>query len=207
MKRERPVLGFLLAFAAVFAGLALLQGIGPFYVKAHAALGNALLAHAQFASGVRLYFTEPGPGSSDQAWALTLHLVSGQAGREVLVPIDLRTLVFLPTAAFIALAIAIRLSSVRAHLRLLGLGLLCLEPLLLALVSLPLLSFMGGTGPVHVFSLTRPTLVVLQVLYRALVAPPGMTYAIPLVLWWFLSHRRKALDLEIEVHMGTERLT
>jgi len=54
------------------------------------------------------------------------------------------------------------------------------------LVATPLLSFLGGTGPVHALSLSRPTHVVLQVLYRALVAPPGMAFAIPLLVWWGL---------------------
>ncbi len=101
-------------------------------------------------------------------------------------PIDLRSLVFLPTAAFIALSIAVSLESVREHLLLLGVGLLILEPLLLALVTLPLLSFLGGTGPIRVFTLSRPVHAVLQILYRALVAPPGMAYAVPLLLWWVL---------------------
>jgi len=110
------------------------------------------------------------------------------------VPIDLRTLVYLPSAAFVALGIAAPLSSVRAHLRLLALGLLILEPLLLLLVALPLLSFLGGTGPVQAFELSRATHVVLQVLYRALVAPLGMAYAVPLFIWWLLLSNQPSLS-------------
>jgi hypothetical protein len=122
-------------------------------------------------------------------WHVTLHVEPPARQPQILVPIDLRTLVFLPTAAFIALAIATTLPSVRAHLLLIGGGLLILEPLLLLLVALPLLSFLGGAGPVSVFTLSRSAQVLLQILYRALVVPPGMTYAVPLFLWWALTAR------------------
>src|SRR6478735_11531214 len=72
------------------------------------------------------------------------------------------------------------------HLQLIVIGMLLLEPLLMLLVSLPLLSFLGGTGPIQAFSLSRPTHVLLQISYRALVVPPGMAYAVPLFLWWLL---------------------
>jgi hypothetical protein len=104
----------------------------------------------------------------------------------VLVPIDVRSLLYLPTAAFLALAIAVRLRSSKEHLQLIAIGLLILEPLLVLLVALPLLSFLGGTGPIRAFSLGRGTHVVLQLLYRALVVPPGMAYAVPLILWALL---------------------
>ena len=56
---RRRILTFLCAFAAVFAGLALLHGPGPSYSKAHAALGNVLLESVHLASGVRLHFEAP----------------------------------------------------------------------------------------------------------------------------------------------------
>jgi hypothetical protein len=183
---RHPVLIFMCAFAAVFAGLALLHGPGPSYSKAHAALGNLLLKSIRLTSGVRMRFEAPDAELAIHPWSITLQVQASASGAGLSVPIDLRSLIFLPTAAFIALAIAAPLGSVRSHLRLIGIGLLILEPLLLLLVALPLLSFLGGTGPVRAFVLSRPMLVILQVLYRALVAPPGMTYAVPLLLWWAL---------------------
>ena len=175
---------FLIAFTCVFAGLALLHGPGPSFARAHALVANALAEQVPLSSGVRLRFeatdTEVAP------WSVTLHVDSSAPRAALTVPIDLRSLLFLPMAAFIALAIATPLRSVRAHLWLLGVGLLVLEPLLLALVALPLLSFLGGTGPIRAFTLGRPAHVVLQLLYRALVVPPGMTYAVPLFAWWAL---------------------
>jgi hypothetical protein len=181
---RRPLARFLLAFACVFAGLALLHGPGPSYARAHAFLGNAVLEQFPPASEVRLWFvatdTEAAP------WSATLHVESRVRRAAITVPIDLRSLVFLPTAAFIALSIAAPLRSVRCHLWLLTTGLLILEPLLLALLALPLLSFLGGLGPIRVFTLGRAAQVFLQLLYRALILPPGMTYAIPLFVWWLL---------------------
>lgn len=175
---------FLLAFAGVFAGLALLHGPGPIYARAHAFVGNALLHCFTLREGTHLWFDAI---STDTApWSITLHVDSLVPRGGLTVPIDLRSLVFLPTAAFTALSIAAPLPSLRAHLSLLGAGLLLLEPLLLLLVSVPLLSFLGGTGPIAVFTFGRGAHVFLQLVYRALVLPPGMTYALPLFVWWML---------------------
>jgi hypothetical protein len=183
--RQR-VLGFLFAFVCVFAGLALAHGPGPYYSKAHAALGNAVVRKNVLASGVTLHFEASDAELDKDPWRVTLHVDPPGARPAVLVPIDVRSLLYLPTAAFFALAIAVRLRSPWEHLRLIVIGLLLLEPLLLLLVSLPLLSFLGGTGPIQAFTLSRSTHVVLQILYRALVVPPGMAYAVPLFLWWLL---------------------
>ena len=183
--RSSRLLGFVAAFSGVFAGLALLHGPGPWFTRAHVALGNLLLP-ASLESGIQLRFA----ASTSEPWQAVLHAESLGVRAVIEVPIDLRTLIYLPLAAFVALAIATPLESVSAHLRLLARGLLLLEPLLLVLVAVPLLSFLGGTGPVQAFSLGRPALVLLQLVYRALVAPPGMTYALPLLSWWVLLRRQ-----------------
>jgi hypothetical protein len=68
----------------------------------------------------------------------------------------------------------------------LGIGLVALEPFILFLNSLPLISFLGGAGPIRVFELSHAAHWPVNILYRALVVPPGMTYAIPGFLWWLL---------------------
>lgn len=183
---HKRLLGFLLAFVCVFAGFALAHGPGPSYSKAHAALGNAIVGKGALASGVKLHFEASDADLELHPWRVTLHVDAPAPTPTVLVPIDVRSLLYLPTAAFVALAIAVRLRSSRQHLQLIAIGLLILEPLLVLLVSLPLLSFLGGTGPIRAFSLSRPTHVLLQISYRALVVPPGMAYAVPLLLWWLL---------------------
>jgi hypothetical protein len=186
----RTLAQFLFAFSCVFAGLALPSpGIGPAYTRAHAAVCNGLVGRSTFAQGVTLRFQASDAELAGHPWQLTLQ-VSDPARREpVLVPIDLRTLLFLPTAAFIGLALAAPLGSARRNARVLGLGLLILLPLLWLLTALPLLSFLGGTGPVRAFELPPLVHAVLQTIYRALVAPPGMAYALPLLLWWALVAR------------------
>src|SRR6478736_194491 len=165
--RQRLV-GFLCAFLCVFAGLALAHGPGPVFSKAHAALGNVLVGRNALASGVKLHFEASDAELEAHPWRVTLHIQPAGRVPAVLVPID------------------VRLRSLREHVKLLAVGLAILEPLLLLLVALPLLSFLGGTGPIRAFSLSRPTHVLLQISYRALVVPPGMAYALPLFLWWSL---------------------
>ncbi|MEI9941165.1 MAG: hypothetical protein WDO69_28440 [Pseudomonadota bacterium] len=182
---RRRIVGFVAAFVCVFGGLALLHGIGPTYTRAHAALGNALVG-GQLASGTRLEFRATDEDLAVDPWHTTLRVEPPRPKQPLEIPIDVRSLIYLPTAAFLALAIAAPLRSVKEHLQLMALGFLILEPLLVFLVATPLLSFLGGTGPVHAFTLSRPTHVLLQVLYRALVTPPGMAFAIPLLVWWGL---------------------
>jgi len=65
------------------------------------------------------------------------------------VPIDLRTLGFLPTLTFFSCALAAPLGSWRRNAEVLVGGLLMLFPLLCVLIAVPLLSFLGGTGPIQ----------------------------------------------------------
>lgn len=196
MKRVDPQIRalaqFLFAFACVFGGLALPSpGIGPAYTRAHASLANALLGGARFERGVELRFTAAVADLAQHPFQLTLEVRDPARSGPVLVPIDLRTLLFLPMAAFVGLALAAPLGSARRNARLLGIGLLILVPAQLLLTALPLLSFLGGTGPVRAFRLSPVLHALFQTVYRALVAPPGMMYALPLLLWWVLVARLK----------------
>ena len=186
VRAPRPWLDFLFAFACIFGGLSLpLPGVAACYVRAHAWLGGALLP-SSLASGVQLHFAVTAELLEQHPWSLTLLVMPPGAQPAINVPIDLRALVYLPSACFVALALAAPLPSRWSNLKLLGVGLLVLEPLLVVLVSLPLLSFLGGTGPVRAFALGLLTHTILQVVYRALVASPSMAYVIPLLLWWSL---------------------
>ncbi len=192
MKRK-PWLDFGFAFFCVFGGLSLpFAGLGRAYAGAHAALGNALLP-GSLASGAQLTFramAELKPAlDEDGAWSLTLLVTPLPPAVPLQVPMDLRTLVYLPAACFVALALATPGASVRRKLAVLGAGLAILQPLLWLLLALPVVSFLGGTGPVRVFSLGLGAHTVLQIAYRALVASPGMAYVIPLLLWWALCGR------------------
>ena len=188
--KRRELLGFFFAFVCVFGGLTLPSpGIGPAYTRAHAALGNRFVEGKSFERGVTLKFEAKDEELGLHPWQLTLTIRGPARAQPVLVPIDLRTLLFLPLAAFVALALAAPLGSARRNARVLGQGLLVLVPALLLLTALPLLSFLGGTGPVRAFRLAPALHLVVQTVYRALVAPPGMMYALPLLLWWALVAR------------------
>ena len=194
--RTRLVLQFLFAFSCIFAGLALPSpGVGHAFTRVHAALGNALVENHVFESGVALRFSATDAALAEHPWQLTLEARDPGRPEPVFVTIDLRTLLFLPLAAFVGLAVAAPLGSARRNARVLGLGLLILEPALLVLTALPLLSFLGGTGPVQAFHLPPLAYLTFQTLYRALVAPPGMMYALPLLLWWVLVARSGASPL------------
>jgi hypothetical protein len=173
-------------FIWIFAGLSLpSRGIGPIWVQSHALVGNALLPE-ELDSGVKLSFRVDEASLEPQPWSLPLVVEPPAPRAAITLPMDVRTLSFLPTACFVALAVATPMASWRRNVRLLLVGLAILEPLLLGLNALPLLSFLGGTGPVRAFELSLATHTVLQVLYRALVASPAMAYAVPFFLWWVL---------------------
>ena len=170
----------------LFAGLAWpSRGVGPLYVRAHVAMVQAVLPGRPLASGVTLVLLATRQQLAEAPWRATL-FVQPPGGVPVAMPIDLRVLLFLPTAAFIALAAATPLASWKQNAKLLGIGLPILELLLVGLVLTPILSFLGGTGPIRAFELSRGTHTLLQIVYRALVAPPGMAFALPLLLWWLL---------------------
>ena len=186
---RHEVVGFLFGFACVFAGLALpARGLGPLYVRAHVALVEPLLAQQDLASGVKLLLVATHEQLLDAPWQALL-VASAPSGVPAVVPIDFRLLLFLPTAAFVALGVATPFGSWRKNARLLGLGLPLLELVLVGLVATPLVSFLGGTGPLRAFELGRAAHACLQIVYRALVAPPGMAFALPLLLWWLLVTR------------------
>ena len=179
----------------MFVGLALPgRGLGPLYVAFHAWLGSAILPKS-LGSGVELAFVVPSLGEGP--WTLPLLVRPPLPQAPITIPIDLRALLFLPTACFIALALATPLASWRKNAKLLVVGVLILEPLLLVLSALPIVSFLGGTGPVRAFDLGRAAHVLLQMPYRALVAPPGMAFIIPLFLWWILLKKLSRLDARL----------
>src|SRR5262249_10326346 len=148
------------------------RGVGPLYIRAHAALANALIEDSRFESGVKLRVEATPEQLAAEPWQATL-VITPPTAQEVRMPIELRSLLFLPLAAFIALGAAVPLGSPRHNLRLLLIGVPILQLLLLTLTLLPIASFLGGTGPVEVYTLSAPVHALLQIPYRALVAPPG----------------------------------
>lgn len=189
---KRRWLELVFGFVCIFGGLSLpLPGLPMLYTATHQALGNVILP-GTLDSGVDLAFGTPDVSLGQDAWSLTLFVRPPAPRQPINMPVDLRTLLYLPEACFAALALATPLRSKRQNLTLLRQGLVILHPLLLVLITLPIVSFLGGTGPVQAFELGRWVHTLLQIAYRALVASPGMAYAIPLFLWWALLVRLRS---------------
>jgi hypothetical protein len=149
-------------------------------------LGNALLSLRPPVPGVALRFEANRETLARTPWTTTLTIATAR-GRRAAVPMDLRTLMFLPTAAYVGVSVAAPFRSARRNLKVLLLGLLLLELLLILLTALPLLTFLGGDGPIRAYSLGVPTRAGLHLVYRALVAPPAMAYVIPLLVLWVVT--------------------
>ena len=212
LRDKRTALWFAATFVAWLAVLMLpWPGLGKMYSRAFAVVGNALVGGHSFASGARLAFD--GDGGDDSggetktfAWEATL-TVQNANGARIQVPIDVRPLAYLPTAAFAALALAFPIRERRRKLFVFAAGLVIMQPLTALLISLPLLPFLGGSGPIRVFELGPAARSLIEAAYRALVAPPGMTYAIPGLLFWTLfatTDPKKTLGAKIHrwLHRG-----
>ncbi|HEX7669597.1 MAG TPA: hypothetical protein VF395_08440, partial [Polyangiaceae bacterium] len=101
---------FLLRFICILAVYLLpFRPIGNLYGGVAAALGNLTLGE-DLHSGVALRFASPTRVCDDDAacdgFGIELRAASTRTRASVRVPIDLRTLAYIPTAVFIALSIA-----------------------------------------------------------------------------------------------------
>jgi hypothetical protein len=123
-----------------------------------------------------------GAPSSSEPWEVHTRVTETETGRSFETGLDVRRTGYLPAAVFLALVLASRLPT-RRKLLALAAGLCVLH----LLSWLPLLSFFSGRLPIVVFHLGTFARVVVDVLYRALVAPLGMTYAAPVLLWFIAS--------------------
>ena len=125
-------------------------------------------------------------GAELHAWDVLVSARDESTHALVQTALDLRRTLYLPSAVFLALVLALRLP-LRKKVALLavGLGALQIGP------ALTLLSFFSGKLPVQAFHLARVTSWVVEVAYRTLVAPPGMAFALPALLWlglvWLLA--------------------
>jgi hypothetical protein len=123
-----------------------------------------------------------GAPSGSASWDLHVRVTSTVTGQFLETALDARRTGYLPAAVFVALAFVSRLPKKRkAMVVSVGLALLSLLSLL------PILSFFSGRLPIIALELSAPARVIVDVLYRSLVAPLGMAYALPALLWGLLS--------------------
>jgi hypothetical protein len=115
------------------------------------------------------------------AWKLPLHADDTLNGTYVTTTLDLRRSAYPASAIFLVLALSTVLPRRKKALLVAG-GLLPLQVLPL----LPLFFFFSGPLRVHAFQLGGFTRWVVDVAYHALVAPLGMAYAVPALVWVLL---------------------
>jgi hypothetical protein len=180
---------FLLRFALILAVyLVPWRPIGNAYSSAAAALGNALVEAAPNAR-VQFHFASSGSVVTEtprESFGVELRAENASAGAFVRIPIDLRTLAYVPTAVFLALAIAAPIWQKSRGLTVLLVGLGALQVFLVFSIAVPLVLFFSNPVPMHLWDLAPRVQWILDVFYRALVAPPGMAFAVPGALWLLL---------------------
>jgi hypothetical protein len=193
-------LPFLLRFTCILAVYLLpFRPIGNAYGGIAAAVGNLTLGNAPH-SGTVLRFAPPddagGEDPAPDAFSIELRAKNARTRSPIRVPIDLRTLAYIPTAVFVALSIAAPIwQGARGAIVLIG-GLAVLQVFLALSIAAPLVLFFANPAPMHLVDLSPTWHRILDILYRALVAPPGMAFAIPGILWllmiWLVPARPKA---------------
>lgn len=191
-----PTLRSALWFGARFACvLALLMapwpGLGEAYGALVTKLGNVLLSCFE-QSRAHLEFGLP-DAAEPSAFTSVLRARDLASGLALQIPIELRTLTFLPTSTFIALVLAGSVGrAVRRSALQLFAGLALLQLFLVSSLLVPICLFFAEPRPMQLLHMSTLVYGVLTIFHRALVAPPGMAYAIPLMLWLTLGALERA---------------
>jgi hypothetical protein len=142
-----------------------------------------LFATVTEAANPSVTLTVDGAAPNGSAWKLPLHAEDTVTGAYLTTTLDLRRSAYLASAIFLVLALSTALPRRnKAKAALLAGGLLPLQLLPL----LPLFFFFSGPLRVHAFQLSGFSRWVVDVAYHALVAPLGMAYAVPVLLWLLL---------------------
>ncbi|HTQ08247.1 MAG TPA: hypothetical protein VMI54_30545 [Polyangiaceae bacterium] len=180
MKLWRFVRGQFFGRAALWFVLFALPwpGVAEWYTGVGASVLNVALGKSGPPVAVEFLPAEPGSGS----WDVRTRVTRTDSGRSIMTALDERRTGYLPCAVFLALVLA---STYRARKKALlaASGLFVLELLSL----LPVLAFLSGRLPIVAYELGTAARVVVDVLYRSLVAPLGMAYALPALLFLLLS--------------------
>lgn len=180
MKLWRFVRAHFLGRAALWFVLFALPwpGVGEWYTGVAANVLNVALGKS--GPPVAVEFLPAGPDTS--AWEVRTRVTETASEQSIMTALDERRTGYLPSAVFLALVLA---STFRARQKALlaSAGLFALTLLSL----LPILAFLSGRLPIVAYELGTAPRVVVDVLYRSLVAPLGMAYALPGLLWLLLS--------------------
>ena len=197
LPNRREIAAFCLRFVAILAVYLLPWGpIGDAYAGAAVAIASATVAGDSGA--LRLEFTRADAsdsGGMDARFGVELRATDTASGATVRLALDLRSLTYLPTAVFVALAVAAPIWQGRRGLRVLLGGLGILHVFLGATLALTVVLFLAQPAPLHAVHLAPVTALMLDVLHRVFVSPPGMAIAVPGFVWvalvWLTSESRR----------------
>jgi hypothetical protein len=182
---RREIAAFCLRFAAILAIYLIPWGaIGDAYAGAAVAIADATVAGDSGA--LRLDFARANVSDGagiDARFGVDLRATDTASGATVRLALDLRSLTYLPTAVFVALAAAAPIWQGRRGLRVLLVGLGILHVFFAASLALTVILFLAQPVPLHAVHLAPATTLVLDVLHRAFVSPPGMAIAVPGFVW------------------------
>jgi hypothetical protein len=118
---------------------------------------------------------------SGPEWSLLFDARDTTTQQAIRAVLDVRRSAFVPLAVFLALALGVPSKRPRRRLIVLAAGATFLH----CLAVLPFLAMFGNSEP-RLFDLAGPLHALTVVGYRALLAPPGMAYAVPALLWFAL---------------------
>lgn len=203
---RRRVLISLATFTLVFAGLNLpVRAFGRAVTAGTCALAGAVLSGEMLGGDLVLRVvpaprTDAGESDVDQAWTAVLRAERVSRGAHVAFTINLRRALWVPLAVFIALAIASPIWRSVRGVRVLLTGVLLLQlPIALSLVTHAIGLLYEG----YVVDLSELEQSLVRFSY-GLLAPPGVVYATPLLLWAALVYAtrpkpvRPSLATEVE---------
>jgi len=197
LPRDNQALRFFGLFALFFVVYNIpAPGLGRTVSTVASLLGETALSAFTSSDGLALHLGTAAevrghdPSSPDEAWTVVLDARNPEGGGQTRVNINLRRTFYLPIAVFLALALASPIWSRGRGLVVLlsGLGLLLLQGALWVLVPTIALFYEGG-----ILDLAGWAQGALRFAY-ALIAPPGVVYALPLLTWAVLVWATRPLE-------------
>jgi hypothetical protein len=174
---RRSALIFAAKFVALFAVLVIpWRWVGTAYSLGFSLVSTVAMETVVDEREFKVRF-EPVDSDGDrpaEAWSVRFRGTNVQTGGTTTVPIEAREIGYVPFATFVSLAFALAVDW-RRRRRILALGLVVLGARVALAVGLPVAHFVGALGSGGVFDTAA------RVAFAALIEPPDMMYAAPVV--------------------------
>jgi hypothetical protein len=194
---RRAILVFVGLFACFFAVYNIPSpGLGKLFAGIATSVGNALVSGPKRPDALALEFRtayddpHADPTSRDLAWTTLLDARDPKTARETRVHINLRKCIYVPMAMFTALALASPIWKGRRGIVVLSAGLGILFVPILVWILAPTMAILYEAMVIDLGPLEQG---ILRFAY-AVMEPPGMIYAIPLLVWAALVWRTRPTE-------------